>query len=183
MDTDWQSLFDEAYPEPGADETAVATLSHAVRRPLSAEEVAALQVTQRNPYPADDPRHEAYRPFDPARWTLPAGELPPSYLDFLLWSDGGDFRKGERWFRFHPVRELRPLHLGYYVPQYMPGALLFGSDGGNVFYFFDMRQPPVSGEYPILIAANGNLGYGAAKVIAPTFLELCRGEGEAERLL
>ena len=140
-------------------------------------------MTQRNPYPADDPLHDTYRPFDPAQWTLPNGELPPSYLGFLLWSDGGDFRNGERWFRFHPVRELRPLFLGYHVPQYLPGALLFGSDGGNVFYFFDMRQAPVEGEYPILIAANGNLGYDAAKIIAPSFPELCRGDDDAERLL
>ncbi len=183
MSTDWSDIFDEIYREPGVWEDELAEIMARIRRPLSPEEIAAVNVTQWNPFPADDPWHAAYRRFDPAAWTIPDGLLPPSYLSFLQWSNGGDFRTGERWFHFFPTRELRELFLGYHVPQYLPGALSFASDGGNVLYFFDMRQPTVAGEYPVLAALKGKLGYADSKVIAASFPEACAGTESAEALL
>ena len=181
---DWHGVFEEIYQEPGADEDDLATLAYRLGRPLTGEETQTIRQIQRaNPYPVEDPRHASYRPTDPATWPMPAGDLPASYLDFLRWSNGGDFRTGQCWFHFYPTRELRPLSLGYAVPQYLPGALLFGSDGGDLFYLFDLRQPPEQGEYPIRVARSGYLGYEKTAVIATSFLQLCQGREEAESLL
>ncbi len=40
------------------------------------------------------------------------------------------------------MRELRPLFLGYHVPQYLPGANIYGTYGGTVYYYYYMRKPP-----------------------------------------
>ena len=180
---DWAHVFDEAYPCPGASEAALAQLVANVGQPLSPDEIAAINAQQRNPFPVNDPLYASYRPFDPSAWIIPNRPLPPAYLAFLRWSDGGEFRTGERWLGFFPATEVRELLLAYCVPQYMPGVLPFALDGGGIFYVFDMRQPPTGGEYPVLITAAGNLGYDDARLLATSFLEACRDTTEPGRLL
>jgi hypothetical protein len=100
---DWLSVFDEARPKPGASDAEIERFAAAVGQPLTAAEVKAVNRSQRNPFPKSDPLHAAYRRFDPSAWALPARPLPPPYLAFLRWSNGGWFRSGGREFGFFPT--------------------------------------------------------------------------------
>jgi hypothetical protein len=180
---DWSQVFEEQYPEHGAAEDELDALEWLRKQPLRADEIAAVNATQRNPFDVTDPLHASYRPFDPGKWVMPTGPLPDSYRSFLRWSNGGEFRTGERWFQFFPLQEVRELLLGYHVPQYMPGALPFASDGGSVLYLFDMRNPPVDGEYPVLVASTGRLDYEAARSVGASFPAACAGKDDPESLL
>ena len=168
MPIPWANLFAEAHPAIGAAPSDLDRLLRALAAPMSAAEVAAIK--------ADHPLHATYRRFDPANWRIPDRQLPASYRDFLLWSNGGSFSNGSRWFDpFLSAEALREYLLAYHVPQYMPGALPFAMDGGGGFYLFDLRADPVDGEYPIFFIHAGNLGWDDATPVAPTFPDACRG--------
>jgi hypothetical protein len=179
----WTSVFDEAYPQPGASPAEIAALVEQVKQPLSTAEITEINSSQQNPFPKNDALYNIYRPFDPRSWQIPRRSLPPTYLNFLRWSNSGEFGNGKRWIQFEHASRLRRLLIGYQVPEYMPAAVPFGLDGSGVLYLFDMRQPPTHGEYPILVAAAGNLNYDDAVVIAHSFLELCRGTTSAYAVL
>ena len=107
--------------------------------------------------------------------------LPASYLSFLGWSNGGEFRNGERWFQFfqalHPSQGVHAMQLAYGVPRYMPGALPFAFNGGGAFYLFDTRFGLAADEYPVVIARAGNLGWAPDECfpVAPSFLAAGQG--------
>lgn len=181
VDVDWTSVFDEAHPRPGASDTVLAQFVTEVARPVSVAEIRGINAGQRNPFPAPDPLRAAWRPFDAAQWVIPDRPLPEAYLSFLRWSDGGEFRTGERWFQFFPALDrqhgVRAMMLSYHLPEYMPAAVPFGFDGCGTFYLFDMRRPAVGGEYPVVTAHAGCLGWDeeAFGQIAEAFVEACRG--------
>ena len=179
---DWSSVFDEAYPVAGANSTVLDRLVATVGKPLSAAEVKWINRQQQNPFPKGDPLHAAWRPFDPALWVIPDRLLPPSYLAFLGWSNGGQFRTGERWFDpFFPALDktngVRAMLLAYSVPQWMPGAIPFAFDGGGTFYLFDVRRKAKRGEYPVVCASASCLSWepGECVQIADSFEAACRG--------
>lgn len=183
MKIDWQQIFDEARCTPGASETEITQLVQSLSQPLTDAEIAAINAQQRNPFPKNHPLYSVYSPFDPARWTMPKYSLPPSFLDFLHWSNGSWCRTGHREFGFFSTKNIREYLLGYEFPEYMPYAVPFALDGGGIFYIFDMRRPPIAGEYPILIASAGNLKYEDAKKIAGSFVKACKGRTPAGHLL
>lgn len=181
---DWSEVLDESDRSPGASEAEITEFVSTVGLPLSEAEVAMIYRGQQNPFPASDPLYAAYVPFDPRMWTIPNRPLPPAYLDFLRWSNGGEFQNGERCFQFFSTREVRELLLSYNLPQYMPGALPFALNGGGRFYLFDMRRAAVDGEYPIICSHAGNLGWGPDECvrIARSFEEACRGTTDVDNL-
>jgi hypothetical protein len=182
---DWAKVFDESYKQTGASDPALNRFVASVLAPLTCEEIDYINRNQRNPFPRTDPMYAHFRPFDPRAWVLPTGLLPESYLSFLRWSNGGEFRTGEREFGFFDADGARGMLLGYNLPQYMPGALPIAFNGGGIFYLFDMRRPPVRGEYPVVCASAGNIGWGADEhaVVAANFPKCCRGKVRVEDLL
>jgi hypothetical protein len=186
---DWSAVFDEAYPEAGASDFEIQRLTNTVGQPLSATEVAEVIALQQNPFPPDDLLHRTWRPCDPTRWTVPSRPLPALYLDFMRWSNGGEFRTGERWFQFFPALDrrlgIRAILLAYLIPEFMPGALPFAFNGNGTFYLFDMREAAARGEYPIVCSCSGNLELdrSACVRIADTFLDACQGRVAVEELL
>lgn len=143
-ETNWNNVFEEKIERRrGLSEAGIARFVATVMQPISDEEVK-------------------YRLGDNAsRWKLPEGPLPRSYLSFLRWSDGGEFRNGNRLIQFFPALDrsdgVRIMMLLYAVPEYLPGLLPFASNGGGVFYAFDMRmRPAANGEYPIVAAECGH---------------------------
>ena len=178
---DWSTVFAQQHPQPGATDQQIRAFTESVLLPLSADEIAEINATQRNPFPRTDPLHSAYRPFDPTAWMLPLRDLPETYLSFLRWSNGGHFGNGERWFQFFqavaPGHGVREMLLGHNLPKYMPGVLPFALNGGGSFYLFDMRAKPKRGEYPIVTAHSGYLSWNkdAWHPVADTFLEACQG--------
>lgn len=185
---DWATVFEEAHPQPGAADAIIARFVAEVTRPVSATEIRQVNRGQRNPFPPGDPFYASWRPFDAAAWAIPARPLPPAYLSFLRWSNGGEFRTGERWFQFFPAVDpgsgVRAMLVGYHIPQHMPGAVPVGMNGGGTFYLLDMRQPAVAGEYPVVCARAGALGWKpeTCRLVADSFLAACRGTRNVEDL-
>ena len=120
---DWKQVFPQGTSEKGATEEELRQLASTIWLPLSEEEVQAINASQSNPFPSGNPLHATYKPFDPRQWRLPSRLLPPSYLTFLGWSNGGEFTNGDRRFGFFSTADLREFLLSYHVPQYMPGSL------------------------------------------------------------
>jgi len=152
---DWKAVFKRRRKARGASAFQLRIVEDSIRAPVT--------------------RYEKHWYKGCAKWQLPSGPLPPAYLDFLSWSNGGEFWNDRRGFQFIPTSELREMLLCHFVPKYMPGALPFALDGGGHFYLFDMRRPPVKREYPILFAGCGDLGYEDAIVVAKSFVTLCKG--------
>jgi len=187
---DWPSLFDEIHPQPGASDGDIISLVEAVTRPLSRTEIEQINAEHRHLASHIEelaPKLGVLPVFpwgDPAKWELPHEALPQTYLDFLRWSNGGSFRKGAKWFdTVFRTDEVRGYLLRYDLPEHMPGVLPFAFDGGGTFYVFDMRRPPRSGEYPVMVAHASNLGFGASRQIGTTFIEACQATDDAMSLL
>jgi hypothetical protein len=180
---DWSSVFDEAYPVAGASTADINRFVATVGQPLSQDEIDEINRFQATHF---DP---SWRRFDPSLWVIPNRALPSSYLEFLQWCNGGEFRAGERWFQFRPALDpnfgVRTCLLAYYLPQYMPGALPFAMNGGGMFYLFDMRQPEQRGEYPIVCSHSNCLGWDADDCvqIAQSFEDACRGVIDVDDLM
>lgn len=172
---DWISIFDETQIARGASESEVASLARDFSRPLSEKEIVEIR--------ADLLKTKTdIQLYDPAKWFLPSKPLPESFLNFLTWNNGGWCRTGEREFGFLSTPDLRDYTLAYMFPSFMPGAIPFALNGGGIFYVFDMREESRNGEYPILTAASGNLGYEDAKVVGESFVEVCQGTINIEKL-
>ncbi|WP_028545518.1 SMI1/KNR4 family protein [Paenibacillus taiwanensis] len=180
----WKTVFEVCYQEfPGITEQQLEMVLNSWNKPLSKEEIMDISKRQCNPFPKSDPMYPLYKPFDPAKWTIPTNRLPASYLDLLRYCNGGEFATGERHFQFFSGDELRAMLLAYEFPQYMPGAVPFAMDGCGHHYVWDMRSDQNQAEYPILVAHSGNLGYEDALPIAGTLIELCKGTISVENLL
>jgi hypothetical protein len=172
----WKEVFSQRFPAKGATRDELQALVSTICKPFSEEECRSINAAQSNPFPETDPLHATYKSFDPRKWRPPSKPLPPSYMDFLEWSNGGSFVSGERRFDpFFSTPELRDYLVGYNVPEYMPDSLPFAFDGYGDFYLFDMRREPIEGEYPILFTLSGNLGYEDAILVASSFVEACKG--------
>jgi hypothetical protein len=185
--TDWAALFDESDPAQGATDEEIARLVATVGRPLSPSELEQIR-GQENPFPQGHPLRDVYQPPDPTTWSLPTRPLPESYLDLLRWSNGGWARSGEREMAFFPaddpVSGVRAMALDYEVPQYMPGALPIAFDGSGTFYLLDMREDADDGEYPVVGAHAGSLGWGpeGQVLLGFTLEQACAGRAKVEDL-
>lgn len=158
-----------AHIERPATDADIAAFVGSVFAPLSNEEISNLLV-----------EHKAIvgdgglgPPFDPRTWVFPQFPLPDSYLSFLRYSNGGYFAGVNR--DFDPLfntQEVRDYMLCNGIPHWMPSSCPIGFDGGGTFYLLDMRQKSDNGDYPVLFAHAGNLGYDEAITLAHSFEEL-----------
>lgn len=163
MSPNWENFFDTSTKEDGASPDVIAEFRRTALRPLSINDVADVNATQQNPFPSTDPLHSVFKPFDSSNWVMPPFGFPKSYLEFLVWSNGGSFTKGDREFDFFPAIDprcgVRAMMLAYHIPEYMRYAVPFAFDGAGTFYLFDMREPPTGDEFPIVMAHAGSLGW------------------------
>jgi len=65
---------------------------------------------------------------------------PEGYTRFLRRSNGGEGFVGKRYLILWPLEELHQHNEGYRVERFAPRLFLFGTDGGNEAYAFDLRQ-------------------------------------------
>lgn len=175
----WNFRFEHEFVKhPGVAKEQINSFLYTWNKTLSEEEIIKVKEQQVNPFPKSSPYYDKYIPFDPAVWRLPQREFPDSYIDFLMYSNGGEFQNGDRYFQFFDTVDLREMNFVYEVPEYMPFAVSFAMDGSGNHYLFDMREEQRNNEYPILIAHSGNLGYEDCKLAANSFMELCIEKGE-----
>lgn len=165
----WDGVFQEqVFRSPGAEDWEIEDFVSTVQQPLSAAELEWLRDEH-----GDD---------HPELWRIPSGPIPESYLSFLRWSNGGEFRNGHRIFQFFATdcetNGVRAMMLAYAVPFRSPGILPFAFNAGGVFYAFDMRFEPRDGEYRIVAA---ECGYPHKPYeLEATFPEACRSSVDFE---
>ena len=173
---EWASIFDDFQIEKGASEDEIAAFAKNFAAPLSAQDINDIRASTPENLSADELCNQSI-------WRLPNKPFPKSFLHFLMWSNGGWCRRGEREFQFLGTADLRTYTLIYQFPRYLPDAIPFALNGGGVFYVFDMREDPQNGEYPILGAAAGVLDYEESKFLAHSFIEVCRGTTDIEEIV
>ncbi|MFO1042266.1 MAG: SMI1/KNR4 family protein [Planctomycetaceae bacterium] len=166
-------IDNEAFFElnPGIDVDSIAAANAMLRAPFSDDEVSRLSQYLDSDTVSRLPKSPSIR------------ELPESYVTLLARSNGGGFTIGEREVAYFDPKTIRDYLVDNQFPIYMPGALPFGLNGGGVFYVFDMREPAVGPDYPILAASSGNLCYYDSPVIARTLDELVSDTRNIEELM
>jgi len=70
-------------------------------------------------------------------------KLPGDYLDFMLFSNGCEGEIGESYVVMWPIQEIAELNEAYGVEEFTPGIILFGSNGSEEAFGFDMRTKEV----------------------------------------
>jgi hypothetical protein len=183
MLTDWAAAFNVVQREPPATAEELSRLEDDLRRPLSDAEIDSIIRSQSNPWPVSDPHHASWIPVSPVRWQMPARPLPASFLSFLVWSNGPSVVRAQMAFGFFGTSEIREYLLAYHLPLYMPMTVPLGLDGSGNFALLDVREPMVKGEYPILVAAAGDLCFDDARMAADTFEQFCLRTERVEDLL
>jgi hypothetical protein len=67
-------------------------------------------------------------------------KFPDDYRDFMKYSNGGEgFFGPNSYLRLWKIEELSLMNDGYETANYLPNALLFGTDGGEEAFGFDLR--------------------------------------------
>lgn len=183
MNTQWQQIFPDFKPEVTATQDDLEQLRADMSRPVQASERQDIEALQRNPWPKNHSLHSTWTPIDPTHWPMPAVALPPSWLAFLAWSNGGLVTNGAMELCFFSTREVREFLLAYHLPEYMPQAIPLGVDGAGNFALLDVRQPMTNNDYPIVAAAAGNLGFEDASLIAPSLELFCLRTKSIESVL
>lgn len=93
-------------------------------------------------------------------------KLPEDYVGFLLHTNGADGPVGETGYvSLWAIDELSELNNGYRVAEFAPGLLLFGSDGGDEAFAFDLRDPAM----PIVGVPFVGMSLDEARPLATTF--------------
>ena len=94
----WDEVFENGIHrrERPATVNDLKALASDVTQPLSGAEVESVLAAQTNPFPSSHPLHATYTRLDPRHWSMPQRPLPWSYLDLLVWANGGSFACGQR---------------------------------------------------------------------------------------
>lgn len=166
----WDHVFSEVILHAdGASEADIETFVATIGQPLTPAEWDYINGSK-------------LRYQHPERWIIPNSPLPSSYLSFLRWSNGGEFRNGDRLLQFFqildPIHGVREMLVAYGVPDTHPGILPFAFNGGGIFYAFDMRYRPTNGEYPIVAADSGWSHFPYS--LEATFPEACHSKIDFE---
>ena len=92
--------------------------------------------------------------------------LPEEYVHLLKLTNGGEGFIGENsYLVLWGVEELASMNAGYEVQKYVPGLLIFGSDGGGEAYGFDMR----TSHWPVVQVPFVGMTWGLAESLGESF--------------
>jgi len=95
-------------------------------------------------------------------------ELPKDYRDFMMITNGGEgFIGANSYLRLWKIEELLLLNDGYETANYLPDGLLFGTDGGEEAFGFDLR----SSEIKIVEVPFIGMGWELAWLLSGSFRE------------
>lgn len=66
--------------------------------------------------------------------------LPESYVSFMLMRNGGEGFIGKSYLVLWKIEDLISMNVAYRVAEFAPGLFLFGSNGGDDAFGFDVRS-------------------------------------------
>jgi hypothetical protein len=175
---EWAVLFDQVERRPGATEADIEAVRWALTDPITPDELSVCAVYgAHNPWPVGTPEHAAYVPWDATDWQLPTLALPADYLDLLRWSNGGEFRVGERTIQLLEADEVRHTLLFVCFPRYAPGVMPFARDGEAGWYGLFPAGPT---ETKVVYVQASTLS--KPMPIAESISGLCRDPRNARRM-
>ncbi len=70
--------------------------------------------------------------------------FPADYVELITWSNGLDFRWGERYFRLWAVHRVPQRNSALDIQAAHPGAVAIGGDAGELLYLLDYSVAPTS---------------------------------------
>jgi hypothetical protein len=91
--------------------------------------------------------------------------LPADYVEFLKFTNGGEGFIGKEYVILWGIEDLYSMNQSYEIKKYVPGLLIFGSNGGGEAYGFDTRSP----QWPIVRVPFIGMEWGLAKPMSLTF--------------
>lgn len=92
--------------------------------------------------------------------------FPSEYVECVEMSNGAEGQVGNNsYLVLWRVGDIPALNAGYTVEEFAPGLLIFGSDGGNTAFAFDMRTKAM----PIVEVPFIGMNLEEARMIASTF--------------
>ncbi len=102
--------------------------------------------------------------------------LPEEYLALLRFCNGGGGELGVEpgWFQLWPAEEVLALNQDYGVPEFLPGFLGFGSNGGGELLALDLRSGP---PYAVVMVPFTPMDIDEAVTIADTFSNFLQALG------
>lgn len=92
-------------------------------------------------------------------------QLPTDYKRFLLFSNGLEGNIADNYLVLWSVEELVELNEAYHVKEFVPDIIIFGSDGGEEAFGFDITD---SNAKVVKLPFIG-MGYIANEQLADTF--------------
>ena len=105
-----------------------------------------------------------------------AYQLPEEYLEFLMYSNGGEGELAIEpgWFQVWPAEEVLHHNHDYHMTEFAPGFFAFGSNGGGEMLAFDTRQVPT---WKVVMLPFIGMDESEAVVIAEDFTSFARAMG------
>jgi hypothetical protein len=95
--------------------------------------------------------------------------FPEDYKEFLRWSNGGEGSFGDYALFLWSTDDLICDNDDYEIPQWLPGVIGIGSDGGGNAYILDFRKSP---EFPRLaVVPMGALSDECVEPLGDSFRE------------
>lgn len=107
MTIDWNTLFAHCERQAPATRDDIERLIEDLSRPVQPSECRSIIDSQSNPWPTQHTLHASWSPIDPTAWPMPGVTLPPRWLEFLAWSNGGLVTNGEMEFCFFGAADIR----------------------------------------------------------------------------
>lgn len=93
-------------------------------------------------------------------------QLPKDYVQFLNYANGGEgFIGPNAYVMLWRVEELAQMNLAYEAARYVPGLLIFGSDGGGEAFAFDTRAEGM----PVVSVPFVGMAPNVISTVAPNF--------------
>lgn len=93
--------------------------------------------------------------------------LPLDFVSFMFYSNGAEGKIGDNYLVIWDINKIMSNNKDYDVETFVPGLLLFGSDGGGEAFGFDYRkEPPVIVKIPFI-----GMNWKLAIKVSNNFLE------------
>lgn len=104
-------------------------------------------------------------------------KLPEDYVQFVKVADGAEgFINDTAYLALWKIGDLYSLNHSYRVEEYVPGCLLFGSDGGGEALAFDTRVAP----FAVVQIPFIGMEWKEARVLGRSFSEFLKNLGSRD---
>jgi hypothetical protein len=92
------------------------------------------------------------------------------YIQFILWSNGGEGYIGNRYFCIWPIQQIEKINQIINIKQYLPNFLLIGGNTGSEGYALEFSSNLTITEQRLYRVSRGDLDIDTSVLIGESFL-------------